>query len=49
MSKIIQIRFQVFDGQSAFIDYVTLTSAFTNFSMPDDNLGSDTNFAITSW
>ena len=49
MLNIIQIRFQVFDGQSAFIDYLILTSTFTNFGMPVDNLGSDTNTVVSSW
>jgi hypothetical protein len=48
MLKIIQIRFQVFDSQSGFIDYLTLTSTFTNFGMPVDDLGSDTGLVVSS-
>ena len=49
MLKIIQIHFQVFDGQSGFIDYsLTLTSASTNFGMSVDNLGFDTNNVLSS-
>jgi len=43
------IESSVFDGQSSFIDYLTLTSTFSNFGMPVDNLGSDTNVAVSNW
>jgi hypothetical protein len=42
-------NFQVYDGQSSFIDNITLTSGFSNFGMPVDNLLSDTTTAVSSW
>jgi hypothetical protein len=42
-------NFQVYDGQSRFIDNITLTLGFSNFGMPVDNLLSDTNIAVSSW
>ncbi|KAI9434461.1 hypothetical protein H4582DRAFT_779038 [Lactarius indigo] len=38
----------VYDCQSIFIDNLTLTSTFSNFGMPVDNLGSDTSVAVSS-
>jgi hypothetical protein len=43
MLKIIQIRFQVFEGQSDFINYLMFDLPLTsiNFGMPVDNIGPD--------
>jgi hypothetical protein len=38
---------QVYNGQSNFIN-ITSTSTFSNFGMPIDNLGSDTNTVVPS-
>ncbi|KAI0289968.1 DUF1793-domain-containing protein [Russula brevipes] len=43
------VEASVHDGHSRFIDNITLTSTFSNFGMPVDNLGSDTNAAKSSW
>ena len=39
---------QVYNGQSNFIDNITSNSTFSNFGMPIDNLGSDTNTVVPS-
>ncbi|KAH9055600.1 hypothetical protein EDB87DRAFT_1567201 [Lactarius vividus] len=43
------VESSVYDGQSSYIDNLTLTSTFTNFGMPVDNLSSDTSVAVSSW
>jgi hypothetical protein len=42
------IGFQVYSGQSSFIDNLTSSSTFSNFGMPVDNLASDTGVAVSS-
>ncbi len=42
-------KFQVYDAHSRFIDNMTLTSGFSKFGMPVDNLLSDTTTAVSSW
>jgi len=42
------VESSVFDGQSSFIDNLTLTSTFSNFGVPIDNLASDTKVAVSS-
>ncbi|KAH9022001.1 hypothetical protein EDB85DRAFT_2152001 [Lactarius pseudohatsudake] len=39
----------VFEGQSSFIENVTLTSGLSNFGLPVDSLNTDPNVAISSW
>ena len=48
MLRITRVGFQVYRGQSNFIDGLTLTSTFSNFGLPVDNLGSNTGVAISS-
>ncbi|KAF8260626.1 hypothetical protein EI94DRAFT_1747935 [Lactarius quietus] len=43
------VESSVYSGQSSFIDNLTLTSSFSKFGMPVDNLGSDTGVAVSSW
>ncbi|KAI9433022.1 hypothetical protein H4582DRAFT_2188478 [Lactarius indigo] len=43
------VESSVFDGQSSFIDNLTLTSSFSNFGMPVDSLDGDTSVSISSW
>ncbi|KAH9036047.1 hypothetical protein EDB83DRAFT_1770629 [Lactarius deliciosus] len=43
------VESSVYDGQSSYIDNLTLTSSFANFGMPVDNLSSDTGVAVSSW
>ena len=40
---------QVYGAHSRFIDNMTLTSGFSNFGMPVDNLLSDTTTTVSSW
>jgi hypothetical protein len=42
-------RFQVYNGQSSFIDNLASSSTFSKFGMPIDNLLSDTGVAVSSW
>jgi len=39
----------VYNGHSNFIDNLVLTSNFSNFGMPVDNLSTDTTVAVSSW
>ncbi|KAH9993299.1 hypothetical protein BJV74DRAFT_916837 [Russula compacta] len=39
----------VYNGQSNFIDNITSTSTFSNFGMPIDNVGFDTNTVVSGW
>ncbi|KAI0299461.1 hypothetical protein B0F90DRAFT_1818200 [Multifurca ochricompacta] len=41
--------FQIYDGQSSFINNIALTSTFSNFGIPVDSLGSDTSVTISGW
>ncbi|KAH9018064.1 hypothetical protein EDB85DRAFT_1874040 [Lactarius pseudohatsudake] len=43
------VESSVYDGQSSYIDNLTMTSTFANFGMPIDNLSSDTGVAVSSW
>ncbi|KAI9430131.1 hypothetical protein H4582DRAFT_2104007 [Lactarius indigo] len=43
------VESSVYDGQSSFINNLTLTSTFSKFGVPVDNLGSDTGAAMSSW
>ncbi|KAH9990995.1 hypothetical protein BJV74DRAFT_977866 [Russula compacta] len=43
------VESSVYNGQSIFIDNITSTSTFSNFGMPIDSLGSDTNTVVPSW
>ncbi|KAH9021641.1 hypothetical protein EDB84DRAFT_1580790 [Lactarius hengduanensis] len=43
------VESSVFNGQSSFVDNLTLTSSFSNFGMPVDSLSGDTSVAISSW
>jgi hypothetical protein len=40
--------FQVYDGQSSFINNLALTSAFSKFGMPVDSVNSDTGVVMSS-
>ena len=42
------IAFQVYDGQSSFINNIVLTSDFRNYGMPVDNYNTDTSTAASS-
>jgi Domain of unknown function (DUF1793) len=43
-------EFQVYDGYSSFIDNLVLTSDFSYFGMPSDNVApTDTSVAVSSW
>ena len=42
-------QFQVYDGQSNFIDNMLSNSTSTKFGMPVDNLNTDTSIALSSW
>ena len=42
------ITFQVYDGQSSFINNIALTSNFSNYGMPVDNYNTDTGTAASS-
>ncbi len=44
-----QSLWQVYDGHSNFIDNIGLTSNFSNFGMPVDDLSTDTTIAASSW
>ncbi|KAH9021366.1 hypothetical protein EDB84DRAFT_1402960 [Lactarius hengduanensis] len=43
------VESSVSNGQSSFIDNVTLTSSFSKFGMPVDGLKTDTSVVISSW
>ncbi|KAF8263272.1 hypothetical protein EI94DRAFT_1704113 [Lactarius quietus] len=43
------VESSVYDGQSSFIDNVTLSSNFSNYGMPVDNYNTDTSTAVSSW
>ncbi|KAI9456365.1 hypothetical protein BJY52DRAFT_1171492, partial [Lactarius psammicola] len=43
------VESSVYDGQSSFIDNLTLTSTFSNFGMPVDSLGLDPSVTVSSW
>ncbi|KAI9464134.1 hypothetical protein BJY52DRAFT_1114957 [Lactarius psammicola] len=43
------VESSVYDGQSNFIDNLTLTSNFSNYGLPVDNYNTDTNKAASSW
>ncbi|KAF8480056.1 hypothetical protein DFH94DRAFT_692413 [Russula ochroleuca] len=42
-------RFQVYNGQSSFIDNLASNSTFSRYGMPVDNVLSDTGVAVSSW
>jgi len=44
-----QFYWQVYNGHSSFIDHIVLTSNFSDFGMPVDNLSTDTTVAVSSW
>ncbi|KAH9171799.1 hypothetical protein EDB89DRAFT_2175033, partial [Lactarius sanguifluus] len=43
------VESSVFDGQSSFINNLTLTSSFSTYGMPVDSLTGDTSVAVSSW
>ena len=43
-------QFQVYDGQSSFINNMMLNSTIgSNFGLPVDNILTDTTVAVSSW
>jgi hypothetical protein len=41
-------RFQVYNGQSNFLENMTSNSTFGSFGMPVDNILTDTSIAVSS-
>ena len=41
--------FQVYNGQSNFIENMTSNSTFSNFGLPIDNVLTDISTAVSSW
>ncbi|KAH9072178.1 hypothetical protein EDB83DRAFT_2313272 [Lactarius deliciosus] len=45
----IRVGFQIYDGQSSFLDNLLLTSNFSDSGVPVDNFGWDTRVRVSSW
>jgi len=48
-SHVVSDKFQIYNSHSKFLDNLTLTSTFSAFGMPVDNLLSDTDVVVSSW